>query len=251
MNVQDDKKKESTIKLIAEIIAIITWIITVIIAAAISYEKLMLEKKVAEREQKYREREQNIEDWEESPNIEVEERRKIPLEGVEFKGYTVYDSSGNIDGAFLEDAMGVIVIKSGGTIIKVLLIKDAVRTEELSLEEKQGLLSFFVREPEEIELKIENIRKAIKEYLQSDGAENCEYSVQFAVLTTIKYTNKSNVGYEGRYMIFTDENVRCEVVKDEYEKCDRYYCEYGITEQGNEFEEMIRETSERIRKQIT
>ena len=242
------KCEKQTLKLTAEIIAIITGIFTGIIATAISYEKLMLEKEKAAREEENMERQQNREDMKDLPNMKVDEGKKTLLYGKEYIGYKVYDSSENTDGVSLDNPVGVIVIKSKGTIIKVLLIKSSVRIEKLPLETEQGIMTFFVREPEEIEMKIENIKKEIKAYMKSDGSESYEYSVQFGVLATVKYTNKSNVGFERKYIIFLDENSRCEVVEDEYEKCDSYYLEYEKIEQGDEFGEMIHEAGERIEK---
>lgn len=246
MSVENDEKEKGKIqKLIGIIVSIVT-AIALIFNAAVGYGNYSLNKKKSEQDQKYREWQQDIEVRKELPNIKVEERKTISFYGVRYKGYKLYDSNNNIEGEFLDNLNGVIVVKSGETIIKVLLIKDSVKKEELPLETKLGIMTFLVREPEEIELKIENIQREIKLYLQSDGVENCEYSVQFGVLTTIKYTGKSNVRDEGRYIIFIDENVRCEVIENEYEKCDRYFLEYGKTEQGNEFEEMIQEAGERI-----
>lgn len=239
------KKRKKYRKLIGILVSIVT-AIALITNAAVEYGKYSLNKKTSEQDQKYREWQQDIEDRKELPNIKVEERKTIFFYGDRYKGYKLYDSNNNIEGESLEDLNGVIVVKSKETIVKVLLIKDSVKMEELPLETKLGIMTFFIKEPEEIELKIKNIQRKIKVYLQSDGEENCEYSVQFGVLTTIKYTNKNNIGDEGRYIIFIDENIRCEVVENEYEKCDRYFLEYGKTEQGNEFEEMIQEAGERI-----
>lgn len=243
----NEKEKGKVQKLIGIIVSIVT-AIALIINATVGYGNYLLNKKTSEQEQKYREWQQDIEDRKELPNIKVEERKTISFYGDRYKGYKLYDSNNNIEGESLDDLNGVIVVKSKETIIKVLLIKDSVKKEELPLETELGIMTFFIREPKEIELKIDNIQRKIKVYLQSDGMENCEYSVQFGVLTTIKYTNKNNVVDEGRYIIFIDENIRCEVVANEYEKCDKYFLEYGKTEEGNEFEEMIQETGERIEK---
>ena len=246
MSVENDEKEKGKVQKIIGIIVSIVTAIALIINAAVGYGNYSLNKKELEQDQKYRERQQDKEDRKELPNIKVEERKTVSIYGDRYKGYKVYDSNSSIEGESLHDLNGVIVVKSKETIIKVLLIKDSVKKEELPLETKLGIMTFFIREPEEIELKIENIQREIKVYLQSDGVENCEYSVQFGVLMTIKYTDKNNVGDEGRYIIFIDENIRCEVVDNEYKKCDRYFLEYGKTEQGNEFQEMIQEAGERI-----
>lgn len=210
-------------------------------------QQLKIEQQQAELEQQRLENEL-------APTMKGEKKGTIMLDKYEYTKYEFYNSENNLAGGRLTDINGIVIVEYEEIRVKTLWIKEAVYNvykKGIPFDGERQRATILLKNQDEIEKRMENIRSKIDECLRGQGVEgNCEFDVRLGIVATMEYSDSNNDKKKKQYIIYLEEAPYCEAVEEGTVHCDQfYYLEYGKDEKGEEYEAAIEEAAEHIRQE--